>query len=105
MEKKTTKFKISGTKERPRVCAFKSNAAISAQAIDDVNGVTLCSADSFEIKEKKTMTEKAGLVGENLAAKLLKDKVEAIVFDRNRYRYHGVIKALAEGLRKGGIKF
>lgn len=105
MKKKTSKIKIYGIPTQPRVCIHRSNAEIYAQAIIDSEGKTLVSASSQEIKEKKTPVEISFLVGENLAKKLIEKKIEKIVFDRNLYRYHGRIKALAEGIRKGGIKF
>ena len=105
MTKKTSKHNITGTDKRPRVCIFRSNNAIYAQAIDDAAGKTIASANSLTIKEEKTPVEKAFIVGENLAKALASAKLSEIVFDRNVYRYHGRVKAAAEGIRKGGIKF
>ncbi len=105
MKKKTSKFKISGATSRPRVCVFRSNKEIYAQAISDIDSKTIISSSSKEINEKKSPVEMSFLVGETLAKKLIEAKITEIVYDRNKYRYHGRIKALAEGLRKGGIKF
>jgi large subunit ribosomal protein L18 len=96
--------RISGTAEMPRLSVSKSNKHISAQLIDDVNAVTIASAHSREVKGK-TMTEKAALVGESIAAKANAKKVTAVVFDRGGFIYTGNIKALADGARKGGLKF
>ncbi|MFQ6037770.1 MAG: 50S ribosomal protein L18 [Candidatus Aminicenantales bacterium] len=108
--RKRIRKKISGTPERPRVFVFKSNRYIYAQAVDDETGTVLASASSLEkaFREKngKTKTIKASLaVGEMLAARLRKKKIERIVFDRGIYPYHGRVKALAEAMRKGGLKF
>ena len=103
--KKTSKNLISGTSERPRVCVFRSNTEIYAQAIDDTKGATLCAASSKELKGKNVKVEAASTTGEKLAEKLKANKIESIVFDRNIYQYQGRVKALAEGMRKGGIKF
>lgn len=97
--------KISGDAKRPRVSIFKSNMHISAQIIDDVKGVTLVSFSDVSLKrEKANKTQIAEMVGENLAELALKSKIKSVVFDRSGYRYHGRVKALAEGLRKKGIE-
>jgi large subunit ribosomal protein L18 len=101
--------KISGTAERPRLSVFRSNKQISAQLIDDVKGITLASASSLEKelvdKKEPNKTEMAKLVGERIASKAKGKGIGTIVFDRKGYRYHGRVKALAEGARKGGLKF
>ena len=97
--------KISGTKERPRLSVFRSNTGIYAQIIDDVKGVTIASASSVELGKKTVNTENSKNVGKKLAEKAVASGVEAIVFDRNGYLYHGNIKAFAEGAREGGLKF
>lgn len=91
--------------DRARLCVFRSNSAIIAQLIDDSTGITLSSASSSGIKEKKSPTEKAFKTGEELAEKSKNIKIGGIHFDRNGYQYHGRVKALAEGARKGGLKF
>ena len=98
---------MSGTSARPRLSVFRSNKYIYAQIIDDAKGKTLVSAGSKdkEIKEAKTRMEKAGLVGEIIAKRGAKAKIKKVVFDRSGYKYHGIIKALAEGARKGGLEF
>lgn len=103
---------IKGTTKRPRLSVFRSNKAIYAQIIDDEKGKTLVAASERDLnkktkkpKNKKTKMEKAEMVGEVLAKKALKKKIKTIVFDRGKYPYHGRVKALAEGARKGGLKF
>ena len=99
--------KISGTPERPRLNVFRSNANIYAQLIDDVNGVTLASANTLE-KEFEGATgnaEAAKKVGLTLAERAKAKGIEEVVFDRGGYVYHGRVAALAEGAREGGLKF
>jgi large subunit ribosomal protein L18 len=99
--------KISGTPECPRLSVFKSNSAVYAQIIDDVNGKTLVAASSLdkEVKTKHANVEAAKEVGA-LVAKRAKDaKISDVVFDRGGYIYHGVIKALADSAREGGLNF
>lgn len=87
--------KISGTSKVPRICVFRSNKFIYAQAINDAKGHTLASAQGKESRK----------VGEEIAKKCLKLKIKKVVFDRGGYKYHGRVKALAEGAREGGLKF
>ena len=99
--------KISVTPECPRLSVFKSNSAVYAQIIDDVNGKTLVAASSLdkEVKTKHANVEAAKEVGA-LVAKRAKDaKISDVVFDRGGYIYHGVIKALADSAREGGLNF
>ena len=99
--------KISGTPERPRLNVFRSNANIYAQIIDDVNGVTLVSANTLE-KEVEGLTgncEGAKKVGAVLAERAKAKGIEEVVFDRGGYVYHGRVAALAEGAREAGLKF
>ena len=99
--------KISGTPERPRLNVFRSNANIYAQIIDDVNGVTLVSANTLE-KEFEGATgncEAAKKVGAVLAERAKEKGIEEVVFDRGGYVYHGRIAALADGAREAGLKF
>lgn len=96
--------KISGTAARPRLAVYKSNAAIYAQLIDDVAGVTLCGTSDLKIATG-TKSERARQVGVELA-KLAKSKgVEACVFDRGGFAYMGRVSALADGAREGGLAF
>ena len=99
--------KISGTPERPRLNVFRSNANIYAQIIDDVNGVTLVSANTLE-KEFEGAAgncEAAKKVGTVLAERAKAKGIEQVVFDRGGYVYHGRVAALAEGAREGGLQF
>ena len=99
--------KISGTPERPRLNVFRSNANIYAQIIDDVNGVTLVSANTLE-KEFEGATgnvEAAKKVGAVLAERAKAKGIEQVVFDRGGYIFHGRVAALAEGAREAGLKF
>jgi large subunit ribosomal protein L18 len=108
---KRVRAKICGTSQRPRLCVFRSGKHIYAQLIDDERGRTLVSAKDREIKPKtgkKKSSEKNGAafeVGKLLAEKALKNKIEKAVFDKREYAYHGKIKSLAEGARKGGLHF
>ncbi len=99
--------KVVGTHDVPRLCVFRSNANIYAQIIDDENGVTLVSASSLdkELNLKNNNTLAAAKVGESLAKKAKKAKIENVVFDRGGYMYHGKVKALAEAARENGLKF
>ena len=97
------KIKYSG---RPRLTVFRSNKAIYAQIVDDSQGKTLVSASSKDKAVKaKGKIEAATLVGELIAQKGLKAKIKKVVFDKGGYKYHGKVKALAEGARKGGLEF
>ena len=99
--------KVSGTSERPRLTVFRSNKEIYAQLIDDVKGVTLASASTVEktFERKGTKIEQAIVIGKNIAERAKSIGIEAVVFDRNGYLYHGVVKAFADGARKAGIEF
>ncbi len=99
---------VSGSAERPRMTVFRSNKDIYVQLIDDKAGVTVLSASSRvkDINEQKgTKIEKAKMVGKLIAERAKSAGIEAVVFDRNGYLYHGRIKALADAAREGGIKF
>ncbi|MCB9234266.1 MAG: 50S ribosomal protein L18 [Bacteroidia bacterium] len=100
--------KVRGTAERPRLAVFRSNSEIYAQVIDDTNGVTLVGASSL-VKEISsaagTKSEKSKLVGMEVARRAKEKGVDSVVFDRGGYKYHGRIKALAEGAREGGLNF
>ena len=104
---KRVRSKISGTSERPRLAVYRSNANISAQIIDDVNGVTLVSASSYErdFEGAGSNKEAARKVGAVLAERALAKGISAVVFDRGGYIYHGRVSELAEGAREGGLKF
>jgi len=96
---------IHGTAERPRLAVHVSNLHVSAQLIDDAKGVTIAAASSVGKKQTGTMTEKAVLVGKEIAANAKKAKVTAVVFDRSSRKYHGRVKALAEAARSEGMEF
>ena len=98
--------KIQGNKTIPRLCVFRSNRHIYVQVIDDSAGRTLLSShDITPGKAVSGKTERAGQTGTGLAKKILELGIKAVVFDRGGYKYHGRVKALAEGLRQSGIKF
>ena len=99
--------KISGTPQRPRLNVFRSNANIYAQLVDDVNGVTLASANTLEkaFEGAAGNCEAAKKVGQLLAERAKEKGIEEAVFDRSGYLYHGRVAALAEGARDGGLKF
>lgn len=88
---------------RVRVSVFRSLKHIYAQAIDDRKGVTLCSASSYDVKDSQVRSEVAHKVGQAIAAKLVEKGVKAVLFDRNKYAYHGRVAALAQGMRESGI--
>ena len=97
---------LSGTAERPRLSVFRSARHIYAQLIDDVAGCTLVSASSLGREDVAGGNrEGAKLVGADLAKKALDAKVDTVVFDRNGFRYHGRVAALADAAREGGLKF
>lgn len=105
--KRRIRKNVFGSTDKPRLSVFRSNKAIYAQIIDDVEGKTLASATSVGLKsaEGKSKSEAAQEVGKELAAKAIKAGVEKVVFDRNGYQYHGRVKSLADGAREGGLKF
>jgi large subunit ribosomal protein L18 len=96
---------ISGTAIRPRLSVYRSNKEIYAQVINDVNGLTIASASSRELKSNAPKTEAAKEVGMKLAEKAKAAGVETVSFDRGGYLYHGRVLSLAEGAREGGLKF
>lgn len=127
---KRVRAKIFGTKERPRLCVFRSAKHIYAQLIDDQKGQTLLETSDLtlskltdkqlkgkkkkpsiaktpESKNKKRLAKiaKAYQVGKTIANKALQKKIKKVVFDRGGYQYHGRVKALAEGAREGGLEF
>lgn len=107
---KLIRKKIKGTIEQPRLSVYRSLKHIYAQAIDDTTGKTILSTSTLspEIRNKlkgKTKTEQARLVGELTGKKLLEKNIGRIVFDRRGRKYHGRIKALADGIRSQGVNF
>jgi large subunit ribosomal protein L18 len=99
------RMKISGLPGKPRLSVFRSNRSFFAQLIDDTAGKTLVSVSGKEINNKATKTEQAGELGKILAEKALKNKIVNVVFDKGSYKFHGRVKAFAEGAREGGLKF
>lgn len=123
--------KVVGTSKRPRLCVFRSSVHIYAQLIDDEKGKTILSSSDLELKKEQTKKkepktqdkkkkikvggeeklEKTGKralaheVGRLIADKALKRNIRSVVFDRAGYKYHGRVKAVAEGAREGGLKF
>ena len=95
---------VKGTAERPRLSVFRSNKQIYVQVIDDEAGKTLVAASSLG-QEACPKKEQAFKVGEAVAKKALEAGISEVVFDRNGYLYHGRVKEVAEGARKGGLKF
>ncbi|MDR2608057.1 MAG: 50S ribosomal protein L18 [Treponema sp.] len=99
--------RIAGTAEKPRMTVTRSNKSLYIQVIDDGRGYTLASASTLE-KELRTIKaniEGAGQLGEVMGKRLLEKNIKTVVFDRNGYLYHGLVKALADGARKAGIQF
>ncbi len=96
--------KLSGTASRPRLCVFRSNKQIYAQVINDDKGVTLVAASSLGM-EKMPKSNQAAQVGEKIAKLAIEAGISEVVFDRNGYLYHGRVQEVANGARKGGLKF
>lgn len=110
---KRVRAKISGTSERPRLSVFRSNKHLFIQLVNDENGKTLVSVSDFGLKvpsipeglkggQKFLLAKEAGSL---IAKKALEKKIKKVVFDKGEYKYHGRIKALAEGAREGGLEF
>jgi large subunit ribosomal protein L18 len=99
--------KVQGTAERPRLVVSRSNRGISAQLVDDLEGKTLASASWLALRGsfKGDKTEQAAEVGKQLAKSAKEAGIDACVFDRAGYLYHGRVKALADGAREGGLNF
>lgn len=97
--------KVKGTAERPRLVVFRSLMHVYAQLIDDESGKTLLSTSDLKGKSKGKKTDSAKNAGMKIAELAKEKKISSVVFDRNGYKYHGRVKALAEGAREGGLKF
>jgi large subunit ribosomal protein L18 len=101
--------KVRGTKERPRLAVFRSLRHIYAQLVDDDEGNILCVASSLDPDIRKKTdggnVEGAKTVGEAISRKALAQNIKIVVFDRGGYKYHGRVKALAEGARESGLDF
>ncbi len=96
--------RVSGTKERPRLAVFRSNRYVYAQLIDDEARTTLAASDSRKVSGKTT-TDRATEVGKAIAESAKKQGILKIVFDRGGFQYQGIVAALADGARAGGLEF
>jgi large subunit ribosomal protein L18 len=109
--KRHIRLKMSGTGERPRLTVYRSLRHVYAQIVDDATGTTLVSASDLakalraEFQTVKGQLAISKKVGELTAKLALEKNIRQVVFDRNGYLYHGVVKALADGARAGGLKF
>lgn len=105
-KKRRVRAKVSGTAAKPRLNVFRSLSHTYAQLIDDENSRTLVFAKDMELKGAKgTKSEIAMQVGELVAKKAVAAGITEVVFDKSHYKFHGRVKAVAEGARKGGLKF
>ncbi len=106
--KQRIRYKIKNISQRKRLTIFRSNNHIYAQLIDDVKGVTIASSSSTEksIKDMKlSRKELAELIGKNIAKKIISKGIDEVAFDRGKYKYHGLIKILADAARVEGLNF
>lgn len=99
--------RITGSAECPRISVYKSNRYIYVQVIDDAKGATLAAANNAigDLKSLKSTCDDAGKLGEALGQKMVSLNLKKAVFDRNGKLYHGVIKSVADGIRKAGVEF
>ena len=103
-----TRYKLKKITDRKRLSVFKSNNHIYAQIINDEKGVTLVSASSLEKSirtEKKTKKELAERIGKEIAKRSIENGIKEVAFDKGKYKYHGIIKILADAARAGGLNF
>jgi len=108
--KQRVRAKIFGTPDKPRLSVYRSNKHIYVQVIDDLNSHTLVNASTLDkdIGDKilnKSLSEKSREIGLSLARKCMSKGIKKAVFDKNKFTYHGCVKMLAEGARKGGLQF
>ena len=106
--KERVRYKSKKVSKRNRLSVFRSNNHLYAQLIDDNNGITLASSSSLEksIKDKKLQRKEiAELIGKNIAKKIISKGIDKVAFDRGKYKYHGLIKILAEAARSEGLNF
>ncbi|HWO15617.1 MAG TPA: 50S ribosomal protein L18 [Solirubrobacterales bacterium] len=104
--RRRVRARVTGTTERPRLSVYRSNRGVFAQLIDDGKGHTVAAVNWIEPELRKLSAgEQAKRAGELLAERARRAGIETCVFDRGGYRYHGRVKALAEGAREGGLKF
>jgi large subunit ribosomal protein L18 len=99
--------RVSGTADKPRMSIFKSSRHLYVQIIDDSEGTTLAAASNMEkdLRDIKMNTKDAGRLGKVIGQRLKEKSIQKVVFDRNGYAYHGIIKAVADGAREAGIQF
>jgi len=103
-----TRYKLKKVTDRKRLSIFKSNYHIYAQIINDEKGVTLASASSLEKSirtEKKTKKELAEIIGKEIARRSIENGIKEVAFDKGKYKFHGIIKILADAARAGGLNF
>ena len=106
--KKRIRYKTKKVSKRKRLSVFRSNNHIYAQLIDDVKGITIASSSSIEksIKDMKlSRKETAELIGKNIAKKIISKGIDKVAFDRGKYKFHGLIKILADAARVEGLNF
>jgi large subunit ribosomal protein L18 len=105
--KKHVRKLVTGKADRPRMTVYKSGHYLYVQVIDDHNAHTLASASNLEKDLRKVKSNVAGAqqLGQIVAGRLKEKKIDRVVFDRNGYAYHGIVKSIAEGARKAGIQF
>jgi large subunit ribosomal protein L18 len=109
--KRHLRLHITGTTERPRLTVFRSLRHVYAQVVDDSTGKTLLGVSDVskelveQFKDMKGQVAVGKKVGQLLARKAVEKNISQVIFDRNGFRYHGVVKAVAEGAREGGLKF
>ncbi|MFA5248059.1 MAG: 50S ribosomal protein L18 [Patescibacteria group bacterium] len=102
---KRIRSKIKGTAAKPRLSVFRSNNGMFLQLIDDERSLTLASAKTSASKKNQKKSELAFVAGKELAEKAVADKISFVVFDKGPYKFHGRVKAAADGAREGGLKF
>ena len=105
--KKHVRNLVNGVRERPRMTVYKSGRHLYVQVIDDESAHTLVSASNLEKDLRKVKSNLAGAeqLGQVVAGRLKEKKISKVVFDRNGYAYHGIVKSIADGARKAGIQF
>lgn len=102
---KRVRSRIFGTAEVPRLSVYRSNTGIFIQLIDDIAGHTLVSVSNKELSSRGTKTEQSFELGKLIAQKAKKAKIDKVVFDKGGFKYHGRVKAVAEGAREEGLQF
>jgi len=111
IKRQRVKYKLRRSSNLPRLVVYRSNMHMYVQLVDDSKGITLTSASTIDRDLRETVAnlngkiEKSKIVGRAIAEKAIAKGVEAVVFDRNGYKYHGNVKALAEAAREAGLKF